>query len=270
VSSVDRPSEEELQAHVDGRLDAERSAAVEAYLLSNPVVAARIHSYAEARRELQKALLPKAREPIPKRICVRTIEARLRQARTARYRLAAVACFGVIFGFLAGLFVSSIGGLNIPILGISTQAQALKYDAISAHRFLSTGRPADTVLTAQDAQLQRWLLRRLGAPFKVPDLSEFGMHFMGGQILPYKQDNAVALLLYGDDKGGRVTVYLRAGEHGDTRLRSADLDDTRIFYWLDDRCGFVVAAAPDLERLSNIAKAIYDYFELPKRDDQPL
>ena len=66
-------------------------------------------------------------------------------------------------------------------------------------------------LTAPEAQLQRWLLRRLGAPFKVPDLSEFGMHFMGGQILPYKQDNAVALLLYGDDKGGRVTIYKGRG-----------------------------------------------------------
>jgi anti-sigma factor RsiW len=271
VSSVERPTEEELQAYVDGRLGTERRAAVEAYLFSNPAVAARIRSYREAQRELQDVFRSKAEEPIPRRLRVVTIEAELRQARMTRFRLAAAACFCLVFGFFAGLSTNRIGDLNIPLIGASMQAQAaLKYDAISAHRFLSTKGPADAVLTAPEAQLQRWLLRRLGAPFKVPDLSEFGMHFMGGQILPYKQDNAVALLLYGDDQGGRVTIYLRAGEHGDTRLRSAQLDDTLIFYWFDDRCGYVIAAAPELGRLSNIAKAVHDYFEPPKPNGQPL
>jgi anti-sigma factor RsiW len=270
VSKVERPTEEELQAYVDDRLVAERRVEIEAYLLANPAIATRIRSYRKSRQDLHEAFQARLEEPIPRRLRMSTITAGLRQARVARALSAVTACFCLVFGFLLGWYTSSVLDPDIPLLGASTQVRTLKHDATSAHRLLAAVGPADTLLTAEEAQLQRWVQRRVGESFKIPDLSEFGMHFMGGQILPYKHDNAVALLLYRDDKGGRVTVYLRAGEHGDATLRSARLDDTLVFYWLDSRCGYVVAAAPDLERLSNIATAVYDYFERPSSDGRRL
>jgi anti-sigma factor RsiW len=267
VNKVERPTEEELQAYVDDRLGFERRVEIEAYLLAHPAAASRIQSFRKSRHDLQEALRAKHREPIPRRLRVGAIMAGLRQARVARAVAFASAAFCLVLGFLLGW---SVRNFDLPPLGASAQVRALKHDATSAHRLLAAGGLANTFLTAEEAQLQRWVQRRVGGSFRIPDLSEFGMRFMGGQILPYKQDNAVALLLYRDDKGGRVTVYLRAGEHGQTRLHSARLDDTLVFYWLDSRCGYVVAAAPDLERLSNIAKAVYDYFERPSDDGARL
>jgi len=119
--------------------------------------------------------------------------------------------------------------------------------------------PLDLLLT----QAAQGTVRRL-SPGKP------GLRFLGGQILPYRQDNAVALLSYGDDQGVRVTVYLRAGEHGNTVLRSVSLDDTVVFYWLDKRCGYVVAATTDRDRLSRIAKAVFDHFEVTQSVDKTV
>jgi anti-sigma factor RsiW len=251
VNKVARPTEEELQAYVDDRLGSERRVEIEAYLLAHPAAASRIQSFRKSRHELQEALRVKLREPIPRRLRVGAIMAGLRQARVARAAAVAFAAFCLVLGFLLGW---SVRNFDSPPLGASAQVRALKHDATSAHRLLAAGGLANAFLTAEEAQLQRWVQRRVGRSFKIPDLSEFGMRLIGGQILPYKQD----------------TVYLRAGEHGQTRLHSARLDDTLVFYWLDSRCGYVVAAAPDLERLSNIAKAVYDYFERPSDDGARL
>lgn len=99
---------------------------------------------------------------------------------------------------------------------------------------------------------------------------QVAVRLLGGQILPYREDNAIAVLSYGDDQGARATIYLRAGEHRDVALRSARLDDTVIFYWFDRHCGYAVAAAADPERLSRIAQAIFDHFEAPHSGARPV
>jgi anti-sigma factor RsiW len=160
--------------------------------------------------------------------------------------------------------LTSVGGFDASGFNPSAQTETLKRDAISAHRLLASSAPSDAFMTAGDAQLRRWLLRRLGAPFGIPDLSDFGLHFMGGRIMPYYKDNAIAVLLYGDDKGARVTVYLRAGDLKETKLRGERLDDTVIFYWLDSHCGYVIASMAAEDRMPGIAKAVYDHFEPPQ------
>ncbi|HZH51138.1 MAG TPA: anti-sigma factor [Microvirga sp.] len=265
-----RVMEDDLQAYVDGRLNPERAVLVESYLRANPRIALRIKSYCRTRQELKDLLAAKAREAIPRRLRIRSIMAGLRQARLDRYRLAAVVCLCLALGFLFGWAVGGMSASGMGFPGAAAQADTLRRDALTAHRFLATGTPADVFLTAEEAQLRRWLHRRLGAPFSIPSLSDFGLRFLGGQILPYRQDNAVALLSYGDDQGVRVTVYLRAGEHGNTVLRSVSLDDTVVFYWLDKRCGYVVAATTDRDRLSRIAKAVFNHFEVTQSVDKTV
>ncbi|MCB5174196.1 anti-sigma factor family protein [Microvirga lenta] len=260
MSTAERHIEEgELQAYVDRRLEPERRAAVEAYLRTNPKTASRIGSYCRHRQDLKDLLDTVAEKPVPRRLHIGTIAAGVRQQRFARYRQVAVICLCIATGLLLGWF---LGGMrSIDVLGLSAQADGLKRDAIAAHRFLSTDIQPSAVLTAGDAQLRRWLLRRLGAPFAVPDLTAFGLNFLGGRILPYRKDNAIALLLYGDGRGVRVTVYMRAGEHVETNLRSARIEDTPVFYWLDNRCGYVIAATADLDRLPSVAAVVFDHFE---------
>jgi anti-sigma factor RsiW len=270
MSNVERLIEEEdLQAFVDGRLDPNRTAEVEAYLSRHPETADRVKSYRRTRQDLKHRLLSTAEDPIPERLRVHSVAARLHHTRTTRFRLVAAASVCLIVGFLSGWFAGHLPGSGLHGWVHSTQANELLQDAITAHRFLATQvTPASALLPAPEAQLRRWLLRRLGAPFEVLDLSRFGLDFLEGRILPYRQDNAVALLMYGDGRGLRVSVYLQAGEHNATDLRSTRMDDAIVFYWLDRRCRYAVTAT-DPARAPEIAKAVFDYFEAPQAKAGP-
>jgi anti-sigma factor RsiW len=265
MSNVERlVDEEDLQAFVDGRLDPTRTAEIEAYLGRHPEIADRVRSYRRARQDLKQRLSSPAEDPTPERLRVHAIAARLHHTRMARYRLVAAASICLMVGFLSGWFAGRLPGSYLPGWVRSAHANALVQDAITAHRFLATQMtPASALLPAPEAQLRRWLLRRLGKPFGPPDLSQFDLDFLEGRILPYRQDNAVALLIYGSGQGLRVTVYIQAEEHDVTELRSTHLDDDLVFYWLDRRCGYAITAT-DPTRLPQIAKAVFDYFEAPQ------
>src|SRR3546814_8458469 len=57
--------EDDLQAFVDGRLDAERQVEVAAYLERHADVARRVDGYRRQRDALRAALAPVAEEPVP-------------------------------------------------------------------------------------------------------------------------------------------------------------------------------------------------------------
>ena len=51
---------------------------------------------------------------------------------------------------------------------------------------------------------------------KAPDLTGFGFRLMGGRLLPASTNGVAAQLMYDDDHGTRLTLYLRNGETGET------------------------------------------------------
>ena len=57
--------EHELAAFVDGRLSAERVAAVDAYLAANPEERVRLQEYADQQQQLRDAFARRPDEPIP-------------------------------------------------------------------------------------------------------------------------------------------------------------------------------------------------------------
>ena len=80
---------------------------------------------------------------------------------------------------------------------------------------------------------------------------------MGGRIVP-AEDRPAALLMYDDDAGKRLTLYVRSAGGNDARnFRYARDGDVAAFSWTDGSLAYVVTARTDKRRLLTIAQAIY-------------
>jgi len=82
-------------------------------------------------------------------------------------------------------------------------------------------------------------------PVRAPDLRRAGYRFIGGRLLPGDK-SAAALLMYEGQGGQRVTLYWAPDfrRPRDSGLLYASMEHgTRVYYWLDEECGYALASA---------------------------
>ena len=252
--------EDDLQAYVDDRLASDRLPDVKAHIRNNPTASQRIAAYRAQRQELKDRLDRVVLEPLPARLRVSSLVAERRATLRNRVRSVVAACVWLSVGIGAG-WIGNAFYEDVAESRLSTRLSAVTREAISAHRLFANNSPYPVeVLGGQDKDLAAWISKRLGHALVVPDLSGNGLRLVGGRILPAGQD-AAAQVIYEDVQGGRVTFYIRTGEVGEAPLRAARHDDIQAFVWIDDGCGYVVAAALDRDRLFKIAKTTFDQLE---------
>jgi anti-sigma factor RsiW len=263
VNGPERPiGDDDLQAYVDGRLAPDRVAAVEAYLEDHPDVAARIGAYRRQLQELKDRLRPKAEEPIPARLRVGAILAERRLSKHRHLRAIALSCIWLVIGSALGWSAKEALGPTMSLSEASVRLSSMLREAVSAHRIFvaEVAHPVE-VKADQAAHLAQWITKRLGRSLPIPNLSGAGLKLMGGRVLPAGPETA-AQLMYEDEQGTRVTLYVRAGESGQTAFRFAQHGDLLTFYWIDDGYGFVVSAMIDRDRLLKIAELVFHQLEL--------
>jgi anti-sigma factor RsiW len=243
--------EDDLQAAVDGRVEASRSDIVEAYLRQNPDAAARVAALQAARTELRARLAAKAAEPIPARLRVASLAATRRRRPTAMLlRVAAV---------LALLLIGGAAGWTLrDLVGRGPEVAGMTRDAIAAHRvFVVERRHPVEVAANEEAHLVQWLSNRLGQKLTAPDLAAQGWRLMGGRLLASNVGPA-AQLMYENGAGQRTTVYLRPGDgKGGAEFRYAEADGVGAFWWVDGGLGYAVSGPADRQLLFGLAEAIH-------------
>ncbi len=257
MTPIERPVEEdELHAHVDGRLPPERAAAVDAYLAAHPEAQARFSQFAEQRQALRAAFAEQAGGPIPTHLRVaHLLEERQRRRYRQLAQVAAAVCLLVLGGIVGWVardvttpFVSSTPGVA---------ARIITADAIAAHRTFSVEvRHPVEVDSGQEAHLVQWLSKRLGRQLVLPDLTIAGFRLMGGRLLP-AEDGPAAQFMYENGKGDRLTCYLRTGVGGETAFRYHEEGGVGAFYWADEGFGYAIAAKADRDLLLRIAEIVY-------------
>jgi anti-sigma factor RsiW len=243
--------EDDLQAAIDGRLDEPRQRLVESYLAAHPDLAARIAEYREHRQALRARLQAKYDEPVPPRLRVAGILAARRSAWRRRVGQAAAAALLMLIGGAAGW---ALRGAT----EIAAVRSPLTQEAIVAYRtYVVEARHPVEVDAGQEAHLVQWLSRRLGRPLKAPDLASYGYQLMGGRLLPADAGPA-AQLMYQNDHGERLTVYLRAdSQQQGTSFRFAEEAGVAAFYWVDNGFGYAVSGPADRKALLRVAEAVY-------------
>jgi len=259
MSDLTRPiGEDDLQAFVDRRLAPDRRAAVEEYLARHPEAAARVAAYQEQRQALREALRFKADEPIPAQLRLANLVAG-RSPRGGRpAALAASLVMTLALGAVGGWFGRDLAG--------SGEAPSRAQLAVGAHRVFAADlrRPVEIRAEAQD-QLVQWLSNRLERPVAVPDLSAAGLRFMGGRLIA-TPDGPAAQLMYDDDAGTRLTVFLEAEPHATPEdIRYAKVGGVGALSWADRRFAYTVSAASERDRLAFVGDLVRRQLPAPER-----
>ena len=254
-------TEAELQAWVDGRLPAGRSAAVADYLAMHPAEAARLQAYREQDAALRALYQPVLEETVPPAL----------QARPAMRRLPARS----LWRAAAMLALTLAGGAAGWLLrGAAPDSQSTQYAASNAPRMLAQRAAlAHAVYTPevrhpvevgadQQAHLVAWLSKRLGAPLHPPQLEQQGYALEGGRLLP-GQSGPVAQFMYRDAAGMRLTLYVSTeqGANHETAFRFAQQGQVGVFYWIDGKFGYALSGSVDKATLSKLADAVYAQLE---------
>jgi anti-sigma factor RsiW len=242
--------EDDIQAAVDGRVEAPRCPVVQDYLANNPELAARVETLKAQRETLRARLAAKAFEPIPSRLRVANVLAlRARRRRGQLARAAAV---------VAVLVLGGAGGWVLRDLALPRQAPLMTREAIAAHRvFVVERRHPVEVAANEEAHLVQWLSNRLGRKLAAPDLGREGWRLIGGRLLSAEAGPA-AQLMYEDAGGQRMTVYLRPGDgQGGAEFRYVEANGVGAFWWSEDGFGYAVSGPADRQKLLHIAEAVH-------------
>ena len=115
-------AEDDLNAFVDRRLEAQRRAEVTVYLQAHPDVASRVAALCEQRDVLRSALAPITEEPLPPELdLARMIEPRRSRRLASRWAVAAAALALLCLGGIGGWMLRSLR--EQPLEGIVALAQ---------------------------------------------------------------------------------------------------------------------------------------------------
>jgi anti-sigma factor RsiW len=224
-----------------------------------------VRLWAADRDALRARLAPTLEEPIPERL-TQSVWQRGRRTPGGPWLQAAMAAGLLVTGALIG--ATWIRGTQ-PTREM-TQSSNLRWaqQAAVAHAVYApeVRHPVEVSVREGDAakqreqeeHLSRWLTRRLTLPVKLFDLRSQGFELVGGRLLP-DATGPSAQLMYQDNAGQRVTVYLRKPDDDTSAaFRYERRGEFGLFYWVDAGCGFALVGPQPRERLLALAEAIYN------------
>lgn len=167
------PSDDELHAYVDERLEPVRRAEVQAWLAANPQAAARVEGWRADARRLRTALAGLGELPGAAQLDLGQLRRQLRQRRQRRWAAAAVVMLALGVGGLGGWQVrdATLARVDLPMA-----------DAVQAHR-LFAGSEALDIQASDPGQLRDWLGRHFSRVGQLPDLAGYGFKPVGARLL---------------------------------------------------------------------------------------
>lgn len=247
-------SEHDIHMALDGELPAEERAAYEAWLELNPEMKTRSQRYAADRDALRHAVANVLDEPVPARLTGLVLgETTKRTAGMgSRWWLAAAAAVLFMVGGAGGYLAGTHG------IGFEGPEDQLAEEAIAAHViYAAEQRHAVEVPASDKDHMQSWLSKRVGIKLVAPDLATDGFELVGGRLLPAGA-NSAAMLLYEDQKGNRISVFITAEAVKKSKGSYAQSDDgPRAVYWLDEGYGCAIVGSLPRERLNEVARSAY-------------
>ena len=250
--TIPRPiGELELHAYVDGELDADDRAEVEAWLADRPQDAARVEAYRDQKRQLHALYDGVREEDVPARTTA-LFSRRKTPARSISWMRIAASILLLALGGLAGWGSHGIWQAQ------QDERFAFVERALGAHIvYVREARHAVEVGADEEDHLVAWLSKRLGHPLKAPKLGDAGFELVGGRLLA---DGAApaAQFMYENAAGQRVTVYLRTGRDGThTAFRFLARNGVSAFYWADGPFAYALIGRMPRDDLIGLARLIY-------------
>ncbi|MCH8184348.1 MAG: anti-sigma factor [Proteobacteria bacterium] len=242
-------SDGDLQALADDQLDPARRAEVEAHVAANPDAARTVAVYRAQNTALHEAYDGALNEPVPERF-LRTH----RQRRGGGLIRIAAALVLFVLGGAGGWWLNDLAPPSRAALASQVSERARIAHAV----YVPEVRHPVEVTAAEQGHLTAWLTKRIGAQLIVPELTSAGYDLMGGRLLPGGGTPA-AQIMYEDQSGARLTLYIRASGPDDAKsaLRYDRAAGVGVYYWDDGEKGYALAGELQKEPLLKVAKLVY-------------
>ena len=241
-------TEEELHAHVDGQLPADRRAAVERWLDEHPDDKARVAAWRAQADAINARYGAVASEPVPARFDLNHLA---RPIRSWKGIAAAVALTAFLAGGIAGWMARGAAAAAPSVVDIFTA------EALEAHKlYVVEVRHPVEVPGDEQPHLVQWLSKRLGYPIQIPDLHAVGLKLVGGRLLP-GPTGAAAFFMYEGGSGERYTLYCARAGGPDTAMRYNAVGALGAMYWADNDAAYVLSGEAQRDRLHKIAETAY-------------
>ncbi len=252
---------DDLNRYVDSELPAEDMARIEAWLAENPEDSAMVHSWRSQKNRMHEVYDSILDEAIPPDMLTLLDKDQRRKpfGHTSSWMRMAASIAILLLGGGGGWFLHGWQSVNQPYAATSFVQQA-----VGAHRvFVSEVRHPVEVGADQQNHLVAWLSKRLGTPLRAPDITATGYSLVGGRLL---SANAlpVALFMYENATGNRLTIYVRATDtEENTAFRFDDAEGLNAFYWVDDRFAYALTGPVARADLMTIAHKVFADFNQP-------
>jgi anti-sigma factor RsiW len=94
------------------------------------------------------------------------------------------------------------------------------------------------------SELVGWIERKLHRVVSVPDLSVQGYRLIGGRVLSTMIGPA-AMLVYDDDRGGRITIFLQPMRSDVAAMQPVNAGSANGYAWIDAHMGYGVISDGD-------------------------
>ena len=246
-------TEAEIHAYFDGELAPARRAAVEAHLGAHPEDAERLESYRGHDLLIRRAFKTFGERPLPAPMVATLVGSRAHPRRRRWPAAVAAALVLLAAGAVSGWYGRA--ALAPP----AAPAPSLLADAAAAHvTYTAEVRHAVEVDASEQDHLATWLGRRLEVPLHVPDLGASGYELVGGRLLPQREGRPAAQLMYQDEGGRRLTLYMRSAP-GDERttFRFAREGNLSALSWEDGKTAWVLLGELPREQLLALGQQVH-------------
>lgn len=245
--------DDELHAWVDGQLDPARLPAVLAWLQRHPHEAERVAQWQAQRLQLRRLHRELDLGQTPPAL----LDALRRTRRRSRWPDAAAAALLLALGAAGGLWWHGRPGSA----GAGGGPGFVRDASIAYAVYVPEVKHPVEVGGDDEAQLVKWLTRRLGTPLKAPSLAAEGFRLLGGRLLPGAQGGGPrAQFMYEDARGRRVTLYVTVFDTGappQTAFGSQRDGGIESFYWVDGRLGYAFSAELPHADAMALARDVY-------------
>lgn len=242
MTNIMRPTDEDLQAYIDGQLAPEQAAAFDDAMRDDAELARKVQAYRADKVRLLQVYGPLADRPLPDTWLnvidqFRTNVVALPPTRPRRY----------VLGLAAAASVAAIAGAWLAFQDVAkTPGETLIAEALRTH--------LDTSIAFATPVSDTVIAKTLGLSVKAPDLSGMGFSLAGMMVREGGNGAAVALS-YRDESARVFTLYLKASP-GTPRFEMTRQGPTRICIWQDDVLSSIMLAdisAAEMLRLSSLA-----------------
>ena len=256
------PDLDELRAYVDGELQPQRRAEVEAAIAANAELAAQAQTLFASRLPYQSAFAQVPVQPVPKALQARVAELASVAAASHEMRLAGAggpapsshprgSSWRWLAWLLAGLIVGGVAAQRIG-QGPAPAAEPWVLKVGSYHSMYAR----ETVLDdgaglAQAGVLKQRLRQQLGLALNVPDLSAQGLRFVRAQQLQF-EGKLVLQLVYLPKQGLPVALCLTPALA--QAERTLELDGLQAVTWQNQGWAYVLIGSLPVTQLQALRR----------------